>query len=282
MAPRKKKTKTRAPAETAMIPFDASQLVLPWQQDDELDKLIERQQRAAGTVGGWPFISTKGGVFSLGDVELEGFDCFVLSHARMNSYFVGAYRPDRRDSPDCWAIQDMEQLEGEMAPPPNLPNKESEACFGCPQNEFGSDNRGRGKACKNVHVVGLIVLDDGKITPDSISRARGTRLRIPPTSRKWAEVVDLLSAKRIPLPFMRFRFGIEDDPNTQFQIQPFPTELVSGASLQQALLARVEEADRQVRQEPPAKAKRKAGVPRAVRKTRGKKKAKPVRRRGAR
>lgn len=237
--------------------------------DPELAKLVDpllaRQARAVGAIGGWPFISTQGGIFSRGEAQLETFDAIVLAHARMNSYYKGIYDPNRRESPDCFAIQGLEQTEMEMAPPVELPNKQAEKCFGCRQNEFGSDLRGRGKACKNIHVLALLPLENGLPRADEIARLPGLRLRIPPTSQQWAKVVDRFTSKGVPVCFARIRFGIQDDEKTQFQILPMPLKpLIRDPDLQRAIFARIEEASAQIRQLPPVRAALPAGQKRAA------------------
>lgn len=145
---------------------------------------------------GSDFVKTKGSKFEFkGAVIKPPLKVVVLGYTFENAYYVGDYDPDNKTSPVCFAISDREN---DLAPHDTSPEKQGEKCVGCPQNEWGSGNKGRGKACKNQRRLLLMSVptdksgsvDLSKLTTDYVANAELAQLRISPTGIKgWAAYV---------------------------------------------------------------------------------------------
>lgn len=115
-------------------------------------------QRAAS--GGGAFFSIKAGQLSFGGEPMPGnmMACVILADTIENSYFDGPYDPNTPASPKCFAFAhdeaDLEPHEAVDADP--YFERQNATCAGCPQNEWGSAETGKGKACKNVMRLALI------------------------------------------------------------------------------------------------------------------------------
>lgn len=117
-------------------------------------KFVEREKPTAAT------LSIAGGAFKLGDDEIEGNQlCVVIVDSVFeNAYYEGEWDPQRVVPPTCYA---MAHDEDELAPHPAMQEHEffqpqHSECAGCPMNEWGSAEKGRGKACKNRRRLSLI------------------------------------------------------------------------------------------------------------------------------
>lgn len=105
------------------------------------------------------FISIRGGKLSFGGAAVPGNElrCVVLGWVHENQYYDEDFNPDVPQVPACYAFGVDTK---EMEPHENAPSKQSSACEGCPLNEYGSADRGKGKACKNVLRLALIAESD--------------------------------------------------------------------------------------------------------------------------
>jgi len=102
------------------------------------------------------FISPEG--FELGN-EIQ---VVVVDFISKNMFFSGPYDPNNPAPPDCFA---MNRVIAEMAPEPDVPNAQADACSGCPLNQFGSGPGGKSKACKNTRELAVLLLDSNN--PDA-------------------------------------------------------------------------------------------------------------------
>ncbi|MBS3970523.1 MAG: hypothetical protein KGZ94_10485 [Clostridia bacterium] len=101
--------------------------------------------------------------------ELVGI---VVDHHPVNAFWVEKFT-GQNNPPDCSALDGKT---GEGNP--------GGSCKGCSRNQWGSDEEGKGKACKNMHRV--FILPEGEMFP--------LMLTLPPTSIKnWANFL----AKRV-------------------------------------------------------------------------------------
>lgn len=230
-------------------------------------KLAEQAQAAAAAepLRQGSFISTKSGVLSVGDDALPGNQmCVVIIDSiRENTFYEGKYNPDVLSPPLCYAIA---REAGEMAPHPSMAEypdvfqPQHDECKGCPKNEWGSADTGRGKACQNRRR--LVLLNAGFYTPKRGSRdfdldliddpehfrlSDPAFLKISPTSvEEWAGYVAQLSAgHRLPPHGVVTRIYIEPHPKHQFHVKFEMIEKVSD-DLLSAVMARHEEAQNAV------------------------------------
>lgn len=162
------------------------------------------KERAAGAGRGitWP---QAGGVFELDGAELgEELELVILDSVYSNNYYDRPYDPDSGPAvPACFALADTEQ---DMVPHDSAPVPQADRCAECDQNAFGSDVRGRGKACRNTR---LLLVVDPALEEDPV------HMRAPPTSlRNYSAYVRGLMRQQKRPPFAvvtRFRFDEDSD-----------------------------------------------------------------------
>jgi hypothetical protein len=154
--------------------------------DEEFAKAAEQAVEAEKSVGaGGNMIKLSGGAMSYQGGALPGnkISAVVLDSILHNAWYPEAYDPDNPKSPDCYAFGRDEKT---MAPHPDSVDKQSDTCAACPKNQFGTADKGRGKACKNQRRLALMTEND----LENIPGAEIAHLHVPPTSiRAWAGYV---------------------------------------------------------------------------------------------
>lgn len=126
-------------------------------------------------------ISTKGGRLTYHDTQLRDNQMTVIILAALveNVYYERPFDPDNPSSPDCFAFSE----DGEdMAPHEKAHEPQHETCKGCPHDEWGSADRGRGKKCKNQRR--LAVLSCEEATPKMIEEGEIAMLEVSVTAVK--------------------------------------------------------------------------------------------------
>ena len=177
------------------------------------------------SLGGSQFFSIKGGKIKLGDSTPVSDICVVvLDYVFENAFYTEAYDANNPAGPDCYAFG--RKLD-EMVPHEACEGKVSDACKGCPNNEWGSASRGKGKACKNKIRLALLpagMFEDGRFEAISdvadIEGASVAYLSIPPTSANGfgAYVKSLNDIKHLP-PFAVFtKVHVEPDDKVQVRV----------------------------------------------------------------
>jgi hypothetical protein len=189
---------------------------------------------------GGNFLSIKGGVMSLAKEVIKGstIDVVIVASVYENAYYVGDYDPNSPESPKCFAFAEKEE---ELKPHETVLKKEHDQCSGCGQNAFGTSERGKGKACKNIRRLGMIHADSLK-NKDSVSTAEVVYLKVPVTSTKaWALYVKGLAntLKRPPYGVVT-TIKAEPDPKNQVKISFICKEPLTDGSLIPALKAKRE------------------------------------------
>src|SRR6187549_435135 len=146
--------------DKAKVPAKAPKTdVADWERQME-----EQAELAAGAVrstgGGGKFFSFKAGQLTFDGNTFPGnqMPVIVLGWIHENSWYEGAYDPDVRASPKCFAFGQHEKA---MEPHSKVDEddyfeRQHDTCEGCPCNEWGSAETGRGKACKNVARLAVI------------------------------------------------------------------------------------------------------------------------------
>ncbi len=188
--------------------------------------------------GGGQFISCKGGIFQLGEEEFPGNELIVvvLDAIRENVYYDSRYDPDVAASPKCYAFgrsdEEMAPHRSMMAHPYFEPQHEQ--CVGCPRNEWGTSNTGKGKACGNrrrlavVH-AGFLSKRKGSRDfdvelfndPQHFAEADIHMLKLPVMSvKEWGKYVGALSANLHKPPYaVVTRIYSVPDAKSQFRIK---------------------------------------------------------------
>lgn len=148
-------------------------------------------------------ISHRGGVFKAGDIEFPELCVVILADVYENSYYEGAFDPNLLTPPKCFALGDEE--EG-MAPHEAMEahdffEAQNGDCASCPFNQWGSADKGKGKACKNTRRMSVIpagvfsprkgsrdldldcyITDDTKENEEHVLNADAMMIKVPPTS----------------------------------------------------------------------------------------------------
>lgn len=225
--------------------------------------------------------STKSGVLSLDDAPMPGnqMAVIILASAYENVYYEGDYDANNPQPPVCFA-QALKEVD--LAPHDTVVERgqaQHEACEGCPMNEWGTAERGRGKACKNSRRLVVIPAGSydkrGELTlitdPDHYAGAEAAFLKPPVTSvRGYASYVKQLAIALRKPPFAVItRVALVPDAKNQFAmvfeaIQPiedasaFETLLARHADAQELVLAAPYSLDVREASEPPARGRRAA------------------------
>lgn len=155
-------------------------------------EMAEKAKRAVAAIAtGGSFLSIKGKKFRFEGTDLGDYvDAIIVDYAPVNAYYNNAkFDPENPAMPTCFAIAKVDangdiDHESKNLAPGEVPDVQSDACDGCPQNDFGS-GEGRGKACKNMIRVALLMVgsDSGGDVTEA-DKAIFVVLNLPPTSIK--------------------------------------------------------------------------------------------------
>lgn len=219
------------------------------------EQLAAQAEVAAGmeaNTGTGSFFSFKGGVLSFNDNPLPDNEVAVIivDHVLENVFYEGAYDPEDPSGPTCFAFG---RSETEMGPHDKVlaaGQGVCDDCENCPNNEWGSADTGRGKACRNVRRLAVIPageLDDGSFDafedPEHFESAAIAFMKLPVTSVKGyaAFVKQIASAMRRPPHGIFTKVKVVPDAKSQFKVTfealgQVPNELM------QAVMNRHEEA----------------------------------------
>jgi hypothetical protein len=146
-------------------------------------QMAEEASRDSARVGSGAdgsFISIKGGRMTYQESDLgQDLEVVIIDFVNERAYYDDDYDPENPSSPACWAITHDDP--GEMQPNKDVPVQQAEKCKGCWADEFGTADRGRGKACKEMRKLMLVAAEDfNSDTPDK----EVALMRVPPSSIK--------------------------------------------------------------------------------------------------
>jgi hypothetical protein len=216
----------------ADIEIKKEQGMVRW--DDELAKYAKEASEAEKMLGG-TFLSINDGQVTLAGQKVAGnkLNVIVVGSVHENTWYPGAFDKGNIQPPSCYAFGVDEAT---MAPHPEAASPQSEKCATCAMNQWGSSEKGKGKACQNRRRLAL--LPGGDVSPAAITQAGVIYYKVPVTStRNWGAYVKGLAAsvKRPP-------FGVitaiapAPEKKVQFQfVDSLPEESIG------AVLGRVEE-----------------------------------------
>jgi hypothetical protein len=157
-----------------------------WEQ--EMAEAAVAQGATENATGGFKSISTRGGILSVDDnpVEDNELRVIILASIHENQYYTSDFDPGKITTPACYAFGKVEKG---MAPMDESPEKQNEVCEGCWANEFGTADKGKGKACKNVRRL-LCITEDALESAGSLEEAEARMLKLPVMSVKnWTQYV---------------------------------------------------------------------------------------------
>jgi hypothetical protein len=140
-------------------------VITPEQLAAEAQAMINKAGAASGGA-----IKTKNKKFILPDGrESETMAAVIIDFINVNEFYEGRFDPKVIRPPVCASKSSDIKT---MFPFDESPKKQAESCAECPNNQFGSE--GKGKACKNS--VWLSVVPAGDLTADAYL------LKLAPTS----------------------------------------------------------------------------------------------------
>ena len=179
--------------------------------NEQWAKQAQQYAQQERLVGG-SFISTRGGIFQIGDeAPMREMAVIVLDVVNENTYYDAKFDPDNRQPPLCYAFGRSAE---EMAPHESMRvdleyfQPQAETCAVCPHNAWGSAEKGRGKACQNrrrlaVIPAGYYDLKRGAREPELMlyddpkhfQQADIAYLKLPVTSvTAWSKYVNQIAA----------------------------------------------------------------------------------------
>lgn len=184
---------------------------------EQADEMARRNPVSAGN-----YISHRSGKFRIGeDMELPELCVIVVGDMRENSYYGSAYDPNADPAPPvCFAFAE-DGNEKTMEPHPAMQADEyfepqNDACGTCALNKYGTADKGKGKACRNVVRLCLIPAgayfekkgsrdldlemyvsnDDLEGSEEHIRTADSYMLKVPPTSiRNFSSYVNAMRSE---------------------------------------------------------------------------------------
>lgn len=184
--------------------------IASWREDVAKDA----KDIAASEVTSGRFISTRAGVFGFDGKTLKNpLEVIVLDHVFENTRYVGDFDPDAPASPICFAFG---RSEAEMKPHPMAVEPQHPTCKGCQWNQFGTAERGKGKGCKNIRR--LAVMLPGQL--EDVDNAQVAYMKLPVTSTPpFASYVKGLDAS-LGLPPYGVITAIKSapDPKSQYKL----------------------------------------------------------------
>lgn len=202
---------------------------LPMKWEEELAKEAEVAAGMEEGTSTGQFFSMKSGVLSFNGSPMANnqMAVIILDSVLENVYYQGEYDPDTPSGPSCFAFgRDEKTMEphkivveagSQMAP----------QCHGCECNEWGSADKGKGKACRNTRRLAMIsagTMDaNGKFKleeEDVIAASALAYMKLPVTSVKgYAAFVKQVSGALRRPPFgIATRVTVMADPKTQFKV----------------------------------------------------------------
>ena len=201
--------------------------VMKW--DEELAKLAQIAADEEVTATG-QFFSLKSGVLSYADSPIPGNEMavIILDSICENVFYEGDYDPDNITGPVCFAFgRNVKTL---------TPHKDvveagteiSDSCATCENNEWGSADKGKGKACRNTRRLAMIPAGtfdkDGNFEMiknlDHYENTEPVYMKLPVTSvNGFSSYVNSLasSLKRPPFGVIT-KVSVVPDPKSQFRV----------------------------------------------------------------
>lgn len=213
----KKPAAPEKPAKAAPAKKSTSTSLTLWEQEMEAESIAQGSKE--NLTGGFKSISTKSGVLAIDGnaVEDNELRVVILTSLHENQLYDGDYDASTPATPVCYAFGDDDDT---MSPHDAAPAKQNGSCKGCPHNEWGSAEKGRGKACKNVRRL-LCVTEDALDSGDDLANAEARMLKLPVMSvRNWSSYVlqTLKEDLKRPSWGVITRIKVVPDAQAQFKI----------------------------------------------------------------
>ena len=233
--------------------------------DEELAKYADQSAAAEANAGtGLQSFSLRAGVLSLDDNPMPNNEMavIVLDHIFENTFYLEEYDPDNPTPPSAYALgREEAELRWHEDSIPELEDGEKiagELCSESSINQWGSADKGRGKACRNLRR--LLMIPAGTINKktgefemiddeEHYATVKPAFMKLPPTSTtNWSNYVKQLAGSLRKPPFViATRIKVVPDQKSQFKVtfealEEMPEELFN------VLLKRHKEAEQLIMQ----------------------------------
>lgn len=223
---------------TVAAKTESTAVASPTNWQDRLAKFAVAAVAAEAAPSG-SFITAKSGVLQFAGNAVAGnkLDVIVVDSIYENTYYTGKYDPDNPLSPVCFAFA---HDDAELAPHEDSIEPQHATCKGCPQNEFGTADLGKGKACKNSRRIA--VLPGSDLALDTLETAEVAFMKLPVTSVKnWGNYVNTLATIDHRPPFaVVTTIAPVPDLKTQFKITFTKKALINDEGALDTLIKRME------------------------------------------
>ncbi len=225
MATKKPAAAPAKPAAKSPAKKSTSTALTLWEQ--EMAEAAVAQGSTENSVGGFKTISLRGGILAIDDnaVEDNELRVIILAGIHENQLYEAAFDPDTPSTPICYAFGESEDG---MSPHEAVATPQHENCESCPHNQWGSADKGKGKACKNVRRL-VCITEDALESPEALQEAEARMLKLPVMSVKnWTTYVKNVLAEEIKRPSWGVVTTIKvvPDAKSQFRVQFKFEELV--------------------------------------------------------
>lgn len=203
---------------------------VPARWDEELARQAQIAMGMEESTSTGAFFGLKGGILTFDKLPIANnkMAVVILDTLLENVYFKDEFDPDVMAAPTCFAHG---RLEKELKPHQSVVDAkqaQAEQCQGCQWNEFGTADKGRGKACRNTRRLALIpagTLDgNDKFTaytkPDQFASSVIGFMKLPVTSVKpySAFVKQLAAVMHRPPHGIYTKISVIPDKDTQFRV----------------------------------------------------------------
>lgn len=194
-----------------------------------------KSKEEAKTGGGAQFISFKGGDMTIDGVDVEGnaLRCVILETVQENHFYDTEYDPDQPASPICYAFGSDPD---EMKPHEASPQPQCDSCAECPHNEWGSADKGKGKACSNVRRI-AVMAEDGLDDPDN-AEVRFAKIPVMSVKNLAKYVKDLDRLYELPPLGVVTEMSLKKDIKSLFRVNFKMCETIEDGATIKALIRR--------------------------------------------
>lgn len=168
-------TKAKPEAKTTSTAVAKVKANLPANINEQFANEVAALQKRISAPSGDRIQVTQAKTFKLPNgLEVEELECVVVDFVAANYWYDTQFDRNNIVPPKCFAIG----LEpAGLIASDNSPDKQCDSCAGCWANAFKSAPNGRGKACSNTRLLGVLPLDADDDTPIQILKVSSTGLK---------------------------------------------------------------------------------------------------------
>jgi len=230
----------------------AGKALIPW--DEQLARDAEIAAELERNAGGGAFFSVRGGVLSFNDAPVPNntMAVVIVDGIFENVFYEGEFDPATPAAPTCFAFARDEK---DLAPHEEVVKRnqqQNDVCAGCDKNEWGTADKGRGKACRNTRRLALIPggsFDEktGRFVAvkdeEAVEKAPIGFLKLPVTSVKGyvSFVKTIAGGMKLPPHGIFSKVMVVPDQKNQFRVTVEPLGAIPHA-LMSMIMKRREEA----------------------------------------